>query len=623
LIGNIKELASYEKKDYTGPTPSSCYYIGSNYDLSYHRFNWFIDPAEKFIKGSVTSYFKTLQFQVDLISFELYNKMTVDSVILDNRNQVFDLTTADELSVLLDVQLPINHYDSITVYYHGIPGPGTSYEGMVQDLHNGQPIIYTFSEPYYAKEWWPCKNDLSDKIDSIDVFITTPRQFKAASNGILVGQSLEGEFATYHWKHRYPIATYLIAIAVTDYTVYSDYVITGTDSLEIMNFIFPEDLDKIKEATAGVVPVMKLYDELFIPYPYSHEKYGHAQQVAKGAMENQTMTFSGTFNHEILAHELAHHWFGDYITCRSWHEIWLNEGFATYLAGLTYEHMFDGYYWPIWKRNNINYVTSESGGSVYCRDTTSTDRIFSARLSYSKGAMFLHMIRWITGDSCFFAALRNYLNDPELAYSYAHTSDLKQHLEASSGKDLTGFFNDWYYGEGYPVYSIRCNYKEKSLIEVIMNQSQSDPSVDFFELPVPLLFKGEDKDTLIIFDHQYSGQSFIVDPGFHVDSVLFDPEKWIISRNSIVSLSLYGFGDPTKPIIYPDPVLNMLWFRAGDEQVDVIEIYGIDGRLCGKFNIALQPHQSHQLDLSEIKPGLYILKSIHGAKESTLKIIKM
>jgi aminopeptidase N len=622
-IDNIRELAFTEQKSISRFVPNAPSFIGSDFDLVYHRFNWFIDPSVKYIKGSVTSYFRTVKSHVNTINFELFHEMTIDSIQFHGINLEYDLTDSDQLQIFLDHELPVNQLDSITVYYQGIPGPGTGYEGFIQDHHNGTPIIYTFSEPYFAKEWWPCKNDLSDKIDSIDIFITTPMQFCAASNGILFSETLNGDYRICHWKHRYQIATYLIAIAVTNYSVYSDYVNVDSDSVEIMNFVFPEDLERIKKITPGVIPVMDLFNELFIPYPFGAEKYGHAQQTTSGAMENQTITFSGTFNHELLAHELAHSWFGDYITCRSWHEIWLNEGFATYLAGLTYEHMFEGYWWPIWKRNNIDYVTSQPGGSVYCEDTTSISRIFSSRLSYSKGAMILHMIRWIIGDYNFYSTLRNYLNDPDLAYGYASTIDLKQHLESASGKDLTGFFSDWYYGEGFPIYFIKCTYKENDQIEVVINQSQSHPSVDFFELPVPILFKGENADTLIVFDHQYSGQSFTIRPDFHIDSVFFDPDKWIISKGSTVSLSIQGFGDPSKPFIYPNPVTDVLWFRAGFESVSEIKIFNIDGSLHTKFEMTLQPHQSHQLNLSGLTPGFYILTAIQDSGSFAQKVIKI
>jgi aminopeptidase N len=278
-IDNIRELAFTEQKSISRFVPNAPSFIGSDFDLVYHRFNWFIDPSVKYIKGSVTSYFRTVKSHVNTINFELFHEMTIDSIQFHGINLEYDLTDSDQLQIFLDHELPVNQLDSITVYYQGIPGPGTGYEGFIQDHHNGTPIIYTFSEPYFAKEWWPCKNDLSDKIDSIDIFITTPMQFCAASNGILFSETLNGDYRICHWKHRYQIATYLIAIAVTNYSVYSDYVNVDSDSVEIMNFVFPEDLERIKKITPGVIPVMDLFNELFIPYPFGAEKYGHAQQT--------------------------------------------------------------------------------------------------------------------------------------------------------------------------------------------------------------------------------------------------------------------------------------------------------------------------------------------------------
>ncbi|RUA06998.1 MAG: peptidase M1, partial [Fusobacteria bacterium] len=181
---------------------------------------------------------------------------------------------------------------------------------------------------------------------------------------------------------------------------------------------------------------------------------------------------------------------------------------------------------------------SSPGGSVYVTDTTSVSSIFSSRLSYSKGAMVLHMLRWKMGDDIFFEALRNYLNDDKLKYSYAKTNDLIRHCEAVSGQDLSKFFDQWIYKEGYPSYSVEWNQKEDNTIDILINQTQSHASVDFFEMPIELGIKGiDDEKTFVRLDVNHNNFSKSISVDFKVSSIDFDPNKWLISKGNTVILN--------------------------------------------------------------------------------------
>jgi len=620
-IGIIQEIAGNERLAYQKLLKGHRTYIGNNYDLKYHRFEWEIDPAVNYIKGSVTSYFIVTVPLTESIEFELVSELTVDSVLYHGQRTDFVSGENDILNISFDIPLFEGILDSLTIYYQGVPLMGNETDSFVQEMHEEVPVIWTLSQPYGAKTWWPCKNDLSDKIDSVEAIITTPSQYTAVSNGLLLSENISGNNKVFHWKHRYPIAAYLVAIGITNYTSYSNWAHFGTDSLRILNFVYPEDLYFAQISTPKSILVLELFSELFVPYPFMEEHYGHAQFGRGGGMEHQTMTFLGNFHYELIAHEVAHSWYGNLLTLNTWHDIWLNEGFATYLTGLSYEYLFEGKWWPVWKDMNISYVTSEPGGSVYVVDTTDVDRVFSPRLSYSKGALLVHMIRWIIGDDDFYTAMNNYLSDPDLAYGYVSNDELIVHLEAVSGADLTEFFNDWYYGEGYPIYTIRCNHLEETALEIIIDQQQSHPSVNFFEMPVPIQFKGSDKDTILVFDHTYSGQKFITDPGFIIDSVFFDPEMWIISSENNV---IFGEDEIDKPEIgiFPNPFDKIITIEAESHQVSAIKIFDLHGKAYWDERYS-HSAQHIVLNLSDLPAGVYLMYITIDGVLFGEKILKM
>ncbi|HRI59346.1 MAG TPA: M1 family metallopeptidase, partial [Saprospiraceae bacterium] len=484
---DLDQIAEAEAKANIGKITTPVLAPSGDYDVRYQRMEWQVDPAVRYIKGGVTTFFETKTDGFNTVNFDLSDSLAVDGVQYHG-NTVAYTHSGNVLAIELPAMLSAGVIDSVKVSYQGKP-TSTGFGSFIQADHSGTPVLWTLSEPYGALDWWPCKQDLTDKIDSIDVFVTCPAAYRAAGNGLLVSEADAGAGQkTYHWRHRYPIACYLVAFAVTNYAQYSDFAEIQTGPLPILNYVFPENLATAQSQTPNVISVLEFYDSLFIPYPFHKEKYGHAQFGWGGGMEHQTMSFMVSFDYELMAHELAHQWFGDHVTCGSWEDIWLNEGFATYLSGLCYERFSPNGVWPNFKFNRIANVVSQPGGSVWVNDTTNVGRIFSGRLSYSKGAMVLHQLRWTVGDAAFFAGIRNYLNAPGLSGDFARTTDLRSHIEATSGQDLNWYFNDWFYGEGYPSYQIEWS-QAGNTAWITIHQTQSHPSVGFFEVPVPLRFK--------------------------------------------------------------------------------------------------------------------------------------
>ncbi len=549
----------------------------NNYNVVYHRCYWEIDPSVNYIKGNITTFFKPTVSNFTQVEVDLASNLTVDSVKYHAALVSFSHNADDLLQINTGTLIPLNTLDSLTVYYQGKPSGGSGFGSFVQSTHNGTPIIWTLSEPFGAKTWWPCKQNLSDKIDSIDILVKTPSVNRVASNGLLVSELAKGTDKIFHWKSRYPIAPYLVAIAVTNYSVYSDYVPLQNGTLEVLNYVYPETIASTKDATKDIVKIIRLFDSLLIDYPFAKEKYGHAQFGWSGGMEHQTMSFMGAFFLTLMAHECAHQWFGDHVTCGSWEDIWLNEGFATYFEWQVTERFLPES-WTSGLPGIVKGITSSPVGSLRCDDTLSVSRIFDSRLSYAKGGFVLRMLHWKLGDAAFYTALKNYLNDPKLKNAYAKTPQLKEHFEKASGQDLTQFFKQWYYKQGYPTYHVQW-LGQGSVVSLTLTQSQSDTSVSFFEMPVPVKFEARGKDTLVVLNNTYSGQVFQIPLNFEAVEARFDPEYWILSANNKVTNLTNLVLEKVDLSLYPNPTsggIHLDGIPSGVvlEQVEVVDAAG-------------------------------------------------
>jgi aminopeptidase N len=591
---------------------------GSNYDVKYHKLEISVDPAVRAIQqGCVTTYF-TATSASNSVAFDLIDAMFVDSV-KHNGVLVSHLHFNDIVTITLPSSIAIGQTDSVSVYYHGVPG-NSGFGSFTTDWQNDSiPVMTTLSEPYGARDWWPCKQTLNDKIDSIDVYVTCPERYEVGSNGLLISSIDNGLTKTYRWKHRYPIVTYLIAFACSDYAIYSDYAYLHGDTIEILNYVYPQNLAVAQQQTPQTVRFMHLFDSLFTPYPFGSEKYGHAQWSWGGGMEHQTMSFMGSFGFELVSHELAHQWFGNRITCGSWRDIWLNEGFATYCTGISYEFT-EPQYWLPWKKLSHDNIIAATDGSVFCSDTTTSNRIFNGRLSYRKAAFLLHMIRLRIGDDNFFTAIKNYLNDPLIAYKFALTENLKYHFEEQSGIDLTEFFDDWYYGQGHPLYTLKWGQFPSSRLIIELNQQPTHPSVDFFEGPLPVRLKSATNDTTIILEHTYNGQIFDLQPGFPVDSVIVDPEILVIQQNTVLKTEI---DSDDGIVVYPNPIKNTAEVKFDSPLYTAVryELFDISGKLLESRDVQNAGFGSFSIDMTPYRNGVYFITvwSNYGKDSSSLK----
>lgn len=579
-----------------------------NYDISYHELRFSVDPnnTTPYISGVVTTTFTALS-DMSVVTFDMATALVVSSVTMNSSNLTFSQSNY-ELNINLPTTLVSGNSATVVITYAGSPPQAEG--AFTRGTHSGTPVIFTLSEPYGARDWWPCKQDLNDKVNTIDVYITAPSAYVSVSNGIEVSQTVSGANKTTHFHHNYPIPAYLIAIAVTNYQIYNQQGGLGTVAspyFPIVNYLYPESYASATSATQlGTTPtIINLYESLLEPYPFRNEKYGHAQFGWGGGMEHTTVSFMGSFGRSLIAHEMAHQWFGNKITCGSWKDIWLNEGLTEYMSGLVVQNLDGAPLFVTWKTNKINSITSQTAGYVYLQDSdlTNVNRIFSSRLTYDKGSMVTHMLRWKLGDAAFFQALKNYLADSSLAYGYALTGDLKSHLENVYGSSLTEFFNDWIYMQGYPTYTITAQNWGAGQAKITVSQTQSHASVSFFEMPLEIRLTsagGANHDVVV--NNTVNNQEFVVSVPFVVAGVTFDPNKHIISKNNVATLSNESFDLDQTISVYPNPAHDELHIMMPTTtQLEKIEIYNTLGQL-------LATHQTTDFRIDNLSSGIHVMK---------------
>lgn len=592
---------------------------GQVYDLIYHHLKMNIDPAVRYVTGSVVSKLIAEEDNFTLFTMDLHSSMRVDSITSPDESIEY-VHRGDEIQITIPPKR-LGEEIEIEIYYQGDPtqhpGRGFSYWA-----HRDGPVAWSLSQPYAAIGWWPCKQQLQDKIDSIDISLTVPMNNIGASLGLLERiDTISDTTQTYHWKHRYPVATYLVAVTVSNFYEESHYIhLHDGDSVYHVDYLYPAYKPAADTLRWNIDRMMVAFDSLFGRYPFIKEKYGHVQISRSGGMEHQTLSSMGNLEYNLMAHELGHMWFGDKVTCATWGDLWLNEGWATYTNALAYEFgRPDQAFLDFLSGTKANSLEPESG-AVYAYDTTIRAELFDGSIRYARGAMVLHQLRWEVGDEAFFEGTRNYLADAELCYGFAHTIDFQEAIEATSGQDLDGFFDRYIYKEGYPVLTITWNRKTNDVIELEVLQETTHPSVEFFPLKIPFRATGENgRDTLFHIYHTLKNEKLEVDLGFKVENVVYDPRHWLVARALVVEGSHADLGRFT---LFPNPVGGELSVYLEDKKLDRLEVIDLQGRvLLDQKSLELKSGIS-SVNVSTLLDGIYFVKVYSGGESAVKRFIK-
>ncbi len=614
------------------------------YDVKYYKLDLALENNSLNIAGSVWMRVRVRGQALDSLAFELYKQpagsavpgnMLIDSVVVNGRKSPGIRRAGSDATAALRQPAAANSLLDARIYYHGTaPSGNTSAIGNAfstsssYTLWDGPQygtvvpysgVTWSLSEPFSAHEWFPCKQELTDKADSSDVWVTTTLPNKVGSNGVLVRTvPLPGNKVRYEWKSRHPIDYYLISVAVAPYVETTSYANpVGGPRIPILDYVYDQaTLAYYQTGINRTASLIENYSTLFGLYPFANEKYGHSMAPLGGGQEHQTMTTMDRFSFMLTSHELCHQWWGDNVTCGSWEDIWLNEGFASYGEYLSRQALTT----PADARATLDFFHSYalgSSGSVYVADTTDANRIFDYGTSYTKGATVIHMMRYLLNDDTkFFRALRTY--QTRFANSTARTADLQTIMEAEAGRPLTYFFRQWFYGQGAPTFNVRWRQVGTRLGMEVRETASVAAVTPFFDTDVSYGIRYSNGSNTVVRLHQGQAVTQFAVPtnGLTVVGIDVDPDQWVLDEPGTVTQdNTLVLGDRTVAAlpalaVSPNPCTIQLALYELPSNTAQAEVLDATGRVVRRLPLTTA---AAQLNTQTLAAGLYFLRVLNAA----------
>ena len=507
------------------------------YDVTRYELLLEVYTEDDFITGEVLMEFDCLVTQLDTLVFHAGSNLTLFEVLQDAVPLDFS-RDGSFVSAVLNNPLTEGESSSLLISYQadqqGNLGMMHATEYNVQ-LGEEIDIRATQSEPFDARLWWPCKDDTRDKADTVLISVTTEDFNDVVSNGILLDDIDHGDGThTMIWEEQWPMVTYLVSVCVTRYNhIETEW---GWEDVTMLMHDWSWSFQPATQQEWIDIGMMGLtaFSDLFGLYPYYNEKYGHAEYLWGGAMEHQSCSSMGFYNDWVIPHELGHQWFGDKVTCDTFHHIWLNEGWASYCEALFFE------YW-LGEEELHEWMVGESywgAGTIWVEDPE-TESIFDGNLSYRKASWVVHMLRHVVGEESFWEGLHAYLGPNEPAfYRTVTTDEFRGFMEAASGLDLQFYFDQWIFGEYFPEYAYHWTVEpagNQYNLTLYLLQEQV-PARQTFEMPVDLVvtlpFSG---DTKLRLWNEEAAQRFEILLPEQPMQALLDPDHWILREVSMLN----------------------------------------------------------------------------------------
>jgi len=526
----------------------------SQTDVLHNDLSVTVDPAAGSLTGANTMTIRSLADGLTEVGVRISDQFSLPQVLVDGAAAPWTRLSPTTIRVTLPTPMNTGDVFSLTVAYSG-PGVAAGFGSITFGTHAGTPIFSTLSETWYAYTWWPHKddgqNDNRDKATA-DIRVTAPDWMTIASNGVLQSETpLAGGLKETHWAATSPMTTYLLSMAGTNYTRFGAVWSHAGGSMPLDFLIYPEnDTPTNRNALLQIIPMLDVFSALYGPYPFLNEKYGVYQFNFPGGMEHQTMSGQGSFGQSLSAHELAHQWWGDEVTCADWSNIWLNEGFATYSEALWQEFRpggsVAGLHAAMAARRPTVFLSS-----TFIPNPVNPNRIFNTHYTYRKGAWILHMLRHAIGDQAFFDSLA--------AYRAAHagggatTDDLRAAVESVVGEPMDWFFQEWVFEPGAPWYehaAIERVVGGQRYAEVMIRQA-SPPTYPIYTMPIDLGVTTDAGLSTVIVRNDAAAEHFLIPLDGPLQSVELDPDSWILTED--VTAVAFAEGPPKIVAVTPAP----------------------------------------------------------------------
>lgn len=456
-------------------------------DVQHYSFSLALNDNNDQIQGKATitvRFLKDSRFIfLDLISVKEDGKGMKVTSVTENEQALFFRHAKDQLNIDLPENVPAGNEKTITIHYEGIPADGLIISNN-KYKHRG---FFGDNWPNRARNWIPCVDHPADKA-SVEFLVTAPNHYQVVANGVQVEETtLPSNLKLTHYKETVPISTKIMVIGVSDFAVqYAGDV----QCIPVSSWVYPEDKEKGFHDYAQATEILPYF--MARVGPYAFKKLANVQsKTIFGGMENAGAIFysegsvTGTRKSEsLLAHEIAHQWFGDMATESDWPHLWLSEGFATYMTILYFEHKYGkdtAQHMREEDRRQVIGFYKQRPKPVVDTSVTNYMELLNAN-SYQKGGWVLHMLRGQLGDTLFWKGIRTYY--AQYSGKNASTDELRRVMESVSGQDLQGFFRQWLFTAGHPVLEIQWKYEpaQKSVTVTIQQQQ-----AQLFQFPLELL----------------------------------------------------------------------------------------------------------------------------------------
>lgn len=584
--------------------------------------------------------FTFLDIEVTNQSLAIEGQVRYDAVVTAESLDVFVLEAIDEINieeitiadipcsvsregdfVLATLDGPLAEDEAFTAIVKYSRPATSSNGGFFTGISNSynwntyDKVTWTLSEPMNAEDWFPAKQILEDKSDSCYVYLTCSKETMAGSQGLLKEIVDLGDKHQFKWESKYPIAYYLISFAVSNYREYINYAYPeelGGDAITIQHYVYDDDtyFNNIKPSLDATPAMVELFSDKYSLYPFHEEKYGHTEAPLGGAMEHQTMSTMGSLDFGITAHELGHQWFGDNVTCATWNDIWVNEGFASYSEYIAIQSIKSQDQADSWMNTAMSAAQSADELSLYVPDEDVNNdneyRIFDYNCTYKKGACILHMLRTdINDDEVFFNIFGTF--QQEYKNSTATGDDFFEVASEVSGKDYTYFRDQWYYGKGYPKYEVEWSQDlESKKLFIQTTQTTTNSVTPFFQMTNVYKVTYVDNTT----EYLYLEQTESIQDHMQV----LDKEVMSLELNAelenlcwVKTIAVGVAETPAKEqfSIYPNPAKDQCAIQMMSEtDIATVQVYDASGKMMMSDNFS---GSTYNLNTSNLNKGVYIV----------------